>query len=160
MLPEPLTAVLDPQYAALARELAQGIRPTSDILNDYGFSSSADPLWIALTENASFQQLLDAAVREWNAADTTARRVRLKAMTSMELSLPALHEIIHDSKADRADRINAAKVMKSLAGFDEPAGGSAGSGGGGVVVKINIGTQQVVKATTPITTIEHEESSL
>lgn len=161
MLPEPLPALLDPQYASLAREIAQAIRPVPDVLADYGFSGSGDPTWVELCQNPEFKRLLDEAQREWNAADTTKRRVQLKALISTEMSLPAIHGIIHDEKADRADRINAMKVMKSLAGLDAPPNpNGTGEGGSGIVVKINIGTQQVVKtaATQPVNIIEHESA--
>lgn len=158
MLPEPVPALLDPEYASLAREIAQAIRPVPDVLADYGFSGAGDPLWLDLCQNPEFRRLLDEAQREWNAADTTKRRVQLKALISTEMSLPALHAIIHDEKADRADRINAMKVMKALAGLDAPPNpNGAAEGAGGIVVKINIGTQQMVKTAAPAANIiEHE----
>lgn len=162
MLPEPDPKhLLDPSYASMARELAQAIRPVPDILRDYGLGGTSDPIWLSLAESADFKRLLDEAQREWNAADTTKRRIQLKAQTSIEMALPDIHKIIIDPLADRADRINAAKLMKSLGGMDAPPNGGGamgGEGGSGVSIKIVIGQQTLTKDVSrpTATVIEHE----
>lgn len=160
MLPEPHLALLDPSLASMARELAQAIRPTQAILQDYGFSGTGDPLWLELSENPEFKRIVDEAQREWNAADTTKRRIQIKAQTSIEMALPDIHKIMTSNTADHADRINAAKLMKSLAGMDAVPGGSGGAmggeGGSGVTIKIVIGQQTLVKDASRAPVIEHE----
>jgi hypothetical protein len=154
----PGSGLLDPSAASLARELAQAIRPVESVLPDYGFSGLNDPLWIDFSATPEFKRMLEEAQREWNAADTTKRRIQMKAQTSVEMFLPELHRIVVDPVADRADRINAAKLMKSFAGMDVPAGGPGmgGEGGGGVTVKIIIGSQTVTKDVARGPIIEHE----
>lgn len=150
---------LDPSAASLARELALDIRPVEAILPDYGFTGLTDPLWLELAESPDFRRLLAEAQREWNAADTTKRRIQLKAQASVEMALTDIHNMIVGENVDHADRINAAKVMKSLAGLDTPPNGAAMDAGGGFSVKIVIGDQQVVKSISAAPTIEHEPDS-
>jgi hypothetical protein len=147
-LPEPPSAALfDASYASLAREIAQDIRLPADILPNYGFTGPDDPAWIALQKSHDFVHLLIQAAREWNAADSTAKRIRYKALASLELVIAEMHVIaITHTSAER--RIEAAKFIKDLAGF----GGNGGIGGtgalegsGGVSITINIG-EKVVRA--------------
>lgn len=151
--------MLDGHAAALARELAQGIREPLAILQEYGFTGVDDPAWQSLSGTAEFQRLLEGLVREWNAADTTTRRVRAKALASVELGLLELHTMMTSERVDPKVRVDAFKVMKGVAGLDtQPGVGSmGGDGGSGVSIKIVIGQQTVTKdvqAAPP--TIEHE----
>jgi hypothetical protein len=149
--------ILDPSAASLARELAQDIRPADAILADYGFSGSGDPLWQELCASAEFRRLLEQAQREWNAADTTKRRIQLKAQASLEASLPNLHALMVSERVDPADRVNATKVMRDLAGMAlHPNAAGPGDGSGGLSVKIVINGQEMVKSVSATPVIEHE----
>jgi hypothetical protein len=150
---------LDGHAASLARELAQGIRDPLAILAEYGFSGTDDPAWLALSGTTEFQRLLDSLTREWNAADSTKQRVRVKALASVETGLIDLHAMMTSERVDPKVRVDAFKVMKGIAGLDAPAGvgGMAGEGGGGVSIKIVIGQQSVTKnVESAPTVIEHE----
>ena len=139
-------ALLDGNAASLARELAQGIRPPLVILEEYGFSGPDDPNWLELSRTPEFQRLLESLTREWNSADTTQRRVRIKAQASMELALVDLHAMMTSERLDPKARLEAFKVMKDVAGFSAPSGVSgSGEGGGGTSIKIIIGGDTITK---------------
>ena len=136
---------LDPSWTGLARELAQDIRPVEDILKDYGFTGPDDVTWLALMEQRSFGEAVAAAAKEWNAADSTPKRIRVKAQASLEMVLPDLHAMALNNPSVQA-KLDAMKLIKSLAGFDHNGGvgGAAivGDGGGsGFSITINVAGQ-------------------
>lgn len=135
--------ILEPTAAALARELAQDIRLVGDVLADYGFLSADDPRFMTLMETQTFQRLMREAAREWNNADSTKKRLRLKAQASLEVALPDLHALMVNERARADDRVNAAKFFKSLAGMDETGAGGVNMDGGGFSITINIGDKKV-----------------
>lgn len=146
--------VVDGSYAALARELAQDIREAAEIIVDYGFTDLSDPRWKRLQQSHDFIHLLVLATREWNAADSTPKRIRYKALASLELVVAELH-VIAMTHTSTERRLEAMKMIKSLAGFDSVGGiGSGGAldGGSGVSITINIGDKTVsARLSTPKT---------
>lgn len=144
-------AVLESWHASLAREIAQDIREVADVLGDYGFTGIEDPKWQRLQQSHDFIHLLIQATREWNAADSTPKRIRYKALASLEMVVAEMHVIAmtHQS-AER--RIEAAKFLKDLAGFGGNGGIGAGNaleGSGGVSITINIGSRTVQATVQP-----------
>jgi hypothetical protein len=159
----PSLALMDGSYAALAREIAQDIRDPVDILPDYGFTGPSDPNWQRLQKSHDFIGLLMQAAREWNAADSTSKRIRYKALASLELVVAEMHVIaLTHSSAER--RIEAAKFIKSIAGFDGGGGiggrGAPEDGTGGVSITINIGPKTVSAQLTPQKTIEGQAENV
>jgi hypothetical protein len=151
-------AILDPSFASMARELAQDIRPPDDILKDYGFNGPSDPKWLFLQKSADFRRLLAESAKEWNAADSTRRRVQLKSLVSLEMTLPNLHSLINDARTLPAVRIDGAKLLQSIAGLGGPARVSEGEGGGGVSININFGGHSISVQKAPIIEGSAEEA--
>ena len=156
------SALLDGSYAALAREIAQDIRDPVDILPDYGFTGPDDPAWKRLQKSHDFIGLLLQSAREWNAADSTPKRIRYKALASLELVIAEMH-VIAMTHENRERRIEAAKFIKSVAGFDGGGGiggrGALEDGVGGVSITINIGAKTVSAQLSQPKTIEGEMES-
>jgi hypothetical protein len=151
-------ALLDPSLASMARELAQDIRPPDDILKDYGFAGTTDPRWVFLEKSADFRRLVAESVKEWNAADSTRRRVQLKSLVSLEMTLPNLHSLINDARTLPAVRIDGAKLLQSIAGLGGPARINEGESGGGVSININFGGHSVSVQKAPIIEGSAEEA--
>lgn len=150
--------LLDGTYASLARELAQDIREPAEIIVDYGFSGLNDPAWKRLQQSHDFIHMLIQATREWNAADSTPKRIRYKALASLELLVAELHVIaMTHSNVER--RLEAMKLVKSLAGFDST-GGIGGAGAlndsSGVSITINIGDKTVSARLAPSKIIDSD----
>lgn len=134
---------LRPDTASLARELAQDIRPVDDVVKDYGYTGAHDPLFQAVLTTNDFRRFLEEAMREWNNADSTKKRIRLKAQAAMEEGLPRLFETFNNA-IDPKDRIDAGKLLAKLAGFEDQQNPNAmGGESGGVKIVINIGTRRV-----------------
>lgn len=149
----PMPMVMAPGFlateaAGLARELAQDIRLPSDILKDYGFTGPHDPRFVALSESKDFQRLLEEALREWNNADSTKKRIRLKAQTALEENLPRIFETAQTA-GDPKDRNDAAKLLAKLGGFEEQQLAGANGEAGGVRIVINIGQKRIEKDSGP-----------
>jgi hypothetical protein len=142
--------ILDPSFASMARELAQDIRSPDDILKDYGFTGAGDPKWLFLQKSADFRRLLAESAKEWNAADSTRRRVQLKSLVSLEMTLPNLHSLVNDSRTQPAVRIDGAKLLQSIAGLGGPSRINEGESGGGVSININFGGNSVSVQKAPI----------
>lgn len=155
-----LRGILNPTLVALAREIAQDIREVNDILVDYGFDGAEDPRWRSIYESRDFKTALHNAVQEWNAADSTPKRVRYKAAASVEAALPALHAIMLNDAVAVTGRVEVFRQMSRLAGMADGAVPREGAGGGGsgFQLTINIGEGKgVTLRTAPVIEGESEE---
>jgi hypothetical protein len=147
---------LDPSYAALARELAQDIRPIPEVLKDYGFTDLDDPRWLFLQRSNDFKRMLAEASKEWNAADSTRRRVQQKALASLEMSIPNIHHLVNTSTTAPTARIDGARLLQSIAGMAGPVSANMGDGGSGVSININFGGNSLKATLQPKQFIEGE----
>lgn len=157
-------SVLDATHVSLAREIAQGIHELRDILPRYGFRDEADERWRAIAHHPEFTRFLQEAIREWHSADSSEKRIKLKALASIEASIPEVHAMIFSGGAPIRDRVQAFKEMKSLGGMGGDANvKAAGAGGPGFSVTINIGKKESVRlSATPdrpiVDSVASEES--
>jgi hypothetical protein len=148
---------LDPTWVGLARELSQDIREAEVILRDYGFNGPSDPAWLELAESPDFIECLKTAAREWNTADSTAKRIRVKAQASLEMALPELHAMAVNN-ASPSVKLDALRLIKSIAGFDHNGGmgsgaiaGDAQQGGFSITINVADKTTRVEVAARPPT---------
>jgi hypothetical protein len=157
-----LQRVLDASAVTLAREIARDMLPLERILTNHGFEGPNDPEWVFLREHPDFLNLLAQCVQEWNSADSTQKRVEIKAQTALEELIPvlAVRAVEHGTSATAAAELT--KVLLSLSGMR--AGGGTGNTGPAFSITINMGNQQVVVRDVTETggesirrTIEHEE---
>lgn len=146
---QPLIGGLDPTAASLARELAQDIRPVDSILPDYGFTGQNDSQWLELYRSADFQRLLAEAIREWNNADSTAKRLVAKAQAALEIQIVELHSIAMNDRVPYERRLEAIKITKDMAGLSGPARIGLGEQGGGFSITINVGEKTMRADLTP-----------
>lgn len=112
---------LDASLVSLAREIAQGILPLDDILRNHGFDGAHDPLWHELRARQDFDALLRGAIQEWQAADSTPKRVKLKAAAATEVLIPTAVQMTSDVTVAASAKIEAMKWLSSLAGFRDGA---------------------------------------
>lgn len=129
--------VLDASVIALAREIAQGIYELDEILGRFGYDGPQDPRWLALKSNRTFDSYLRSAILEWEAADSTSRRVKVKAGAATEVLIPTMVAMASDPGTTSSARVDAAKWLSGLAGFRES--GAAGDGGNVFSLTINMG---------------------
>ena len=156
----PSIEILDPTAASLARELSMDIRDPGDVLRDHGFTGPGDPRYIALAESRDYRKLLATLSREWNLIDSTVDRLRFKSLAIVEANLTVLHDIASAAAKD-SDRIEAMKVVRSLAGLDPNGANNRNDGGGGsgTSININIGNDKVLTVTRSAPLIEGNTDS-
>jgi len=129
-----VTAFLNPRYATLAREIAMDVLPLERVLRENNVSQEE---WQRIQDNPDFNRMLETCMREWNAASSTADRIRVKAAASLELSLASIHREMNSAGSPLGQKVEAAKLMSRLAGLEETV--SAAGGGSGFTLRLFIG---------------------
>lgn len=136
--------VLDASMVSLAREIAQDIFPLEDILIRHGFEHGTnDPAWADLQARPEWAKTLQQQILEWNAADSTKKRIMLKSQAALEAALPSVFSLSVDPNEKALDRLKAVELLGKFGsvGADKESTG----GGGGFSLKINLSTGQQVK---------------
>lgn len=141
------------QIASLARQLAQNIRPPSDVLKDFGLTE--DDYETKVKPNPLFAQALTGLIQEWNDAGNSPKRLRLQAQAILEDTMPAIGARISDRKEDLEGAVKAFQAVSKIAGMEE-AKGAPISGGERFTITINLGGEQPLtyEKTTGLPTIE------
>lgn len=140
-----LGGALDASLVSLAREIAQDIFPLEDILVRHGFEGGvSDPEWAELQARGEWSRILQGQILEWSAADSTKKRITLKAQTALEAALPSMFAISQDPNEKALDRLKATELLGKFGniGADKE---SNGGGGGGFSLKINFSSGKQVK---------------
>lgn len=101
---------------ALAIGMTQNIRAPADILKELGFTEDD---WKELEKSRTFKKIMEATQAEWNDAGSTPRRVKLKAGTLIEQSLPDFYNAMVDAGQPLVARVRALEAMTKLAGLPE-----------------------------------------
>jgi hypothetical protein len=143
----------------LARAIAQDMLELGDILKANGVS---DEVWKVIEQHPRFQKYLQEAILDWNAAENTPERVKIKAAAAVEEWLPEAFAQMHNSDAPLLHRNDLAKLMAKLGGMDNSRQGGEGvSLGERFQVTINLGADAKLsfdkQVPSKVTTIEHEE---
>lgn len=142
----------------LARSIAQDIIDLDKILEINGVSPAA---WQIIEKHPRFQKYLQEQILEWNAAENTPERVKIKAAASIEEWLPEAFAQMHNQDAPLLHRNDLAKLMAKLGGMDKSGVGVDGGGGERFHVTINLGGDAKLNfdKQVPSKVIEHESES-
>ena len=125
-------------FAALAREIAMDIFPLQQILDIHRL---ADSEWMVIQQNPRFTAMLANMITEWNSANNTRERVRIKAATGLESVLENYIRDISDDAIPLAQRVEAGKFLARLGELDGQQN-VMGSIGNGVTINIRTGHDQ------------------
>jgi hypothetical protein len=123
----------------LVTELAAGLSTAAAVRARYGISNAQ---WAMLKNNALFRSMLVEALQKWRGDTNASQRITLKAEMVLEDAIPAYDRIIHDPEAGPQAKIEAGKLLATLAG--RTAKESALSNGNGFTLNINIGDKKGV----------------
>jgi len=125
--------------ARLAREIAQNIRETHDILADYKLNQTQFDF--LCEHHEFFKQALHHAIIEWNAAGNTQDRIKLQAAAGFEDKLPLLLTRMGNTSEGLPGVVEAAKLVAKVAGVGERdvAGGAPGEK---FTITINLGADE------------------
>lgn len=123
--------------ARLARDLAQDIFEPDQVRAAHSLSNVQ---FEKILDDVNFQRMLRENVLEWNSAEGTAARVKIKAATAVEVALKTIYDDILDRSIPLAQRVEAVKLLVKLGelGERDVLGGGA-TVGAGLHISINLG---------------------
>jgi hypothetical protein len=104
----------------LAMALAMNIKPRATITADYGLTE--DEVEGLLTTDQYFRELFRSYQQYWNSPSNAAERIRVKAATMVEDSLPGLWGMMHDPAIPAASRVEIHKHLMRLADMEPKRG--------------------------------------
>lgn len=144
----------DIMLVQLAREVAIDHLSTENILQLYSISPEE---WDNIKENPRFAQVLEQEILAWQSATNTAERTKLKAGAIIENWLPESNMRLHDQQETLPAKVELAKMISRIAGFDRVEASNAVAGAG-FSVTINLGGGDKVSFDKlPTKVINHEE---
>lgn len=112
------------------------------ILDHHGVSPDD---WDRIKQNPYFQNLLRAAVEDWEKASNTKERVALKALVCIEEAMPEFFARMHDKNDPLPAKVKALEVFSNLAGVGKSAKENTGASGEKFSVTINLGADEQLK---------------
>lgn len=128
--------------AKLAHELAMNIRDRDVILLDYGLTPAV--FESTVQQMPFFRRVYESAVLEWEAADNTAKRLKLKAQYGLENNMAHLAARMSNEKETLPAKVEAAKLFAKIAGVDAAQAQPIGSGEK-FTITINLGEDHKLK---------------
>ena len=108
-----LSALVD--FATLAREIAQDIFPLEQVIRLHNLS---DEEWLRISIHPKFTQILNDMQREWNAAENTPQRIKVKAQAGLETQLEVLIADCGDPTIPLSQRTDAYRMLARLGDLD------------------------------------------
>jgi hypothetical protein len=121
---------------ALALEIAKGIKTPAETMRDLGVEEEK---WVSLENNRVFKAMLLAANAEWSGASNTQKRVKLKAATNVEMSLPAFYKAMIDPNEHLVNRAKILEIMAKIGQLGVPEVAGAVNNGQYFKLEINMG---------------------
>lgn len=101
--------------AALAFELAAELEAPSEVFRRFNLSDAQAQ---QLLTNPTFRNLVVEAKREWAQLTNTEKRVRMKALMSVELLLPDMHGMALSAAVNPSARTDIFRALTRLAGLE------------------------------------------
>lgn len=140
----------DGEMRRVARELAMNLIPIERVLETTGVSYEEFQRWQTMPR---FQHYYQQFKEEWDRADNTTERTKIKAGLVMEDFMEEAYLTMHDKKQPLNHRVELAKLVAKVAGLGEPkvALGNGGDGKGGFSLTINISQSERVQITPQVT---------
>lgn len=135
------------QKAHLASEIASDLIDLQDILERHQITQAHLGV---LTQQTEFSQMLDEFTRDWKSPMNVKERIRLKSALAIEDGLADMYQIFRNTDLQPAARLDAYKQLVTLSDTAPRREDSAGGGGSGFSITINVG-QSGEQDITPIT---------
>lgn len=140
----------------IARSIAQDISELDKILATNGVTHEQ---WAIIERHPRFQKYLQASIIDWNAAENTPERVKVKSAAMVEEWLPEAFRQMHSPEAPLLHRNDLAKLVARLGGMEKSGSVAGEVGGERFHVTINLGADAKLNfdKTVPMKTINHDE---
>jgi hypothetical protein len=143
-----LNALVD--FATLAREIAQDIFPLEQVIRLHNLT---DEEWLKISVHPKFVSILNDMQKEWNAAENTPQRIRVKAQAGLETQLECLIADCGDPSIPLSQRTDAYRMLARLGDLD---GQGKINVGEKFSITLNIGhIHREVEVKTPPKVIDH-----
>jgi hypothetical protein len=120
-----ITAQDEQRLRELAQGVAKDIEDIPDLVKRLSFSMDD---YEELCTTKVFRAMLDEALNEWQGANNTHKRVKLKAATNVELALPSFYSAMTNPAETLAARVKALEVISRIGGLGNPEPVLAGAG--------------------------------
>lgn len=134
--------------AALVRDVAIQLEDMPAILKKHGLSQLQ---YDSLANNQFFQHVLQDAIKNWHAPQSTKERVALAAAIALEDALPKIAARMTAGREDLADVVETAKLFADLAGMGPKAAPTTTAPGEKFSININLGGDvQTITTTRPV----------
>lgn len=143
--------------SALARQIAQDIVPIGTVLEAHKLDNET---WGRIQSDPNFQRMLADMTQNWNSAENTRERIKLKAQSAVEVALESLFADCVNTGQPLNHRTEA---LRQLARLGELEGAqSQGAVGAGINIQINIGSDKpptIIEAQVVIPELENISST-
>ena len=137
----------DEQLTKLANELASGTFAPHVVLKTFNLTIDQFEKYVA--PNAFFKRAHDAAVLDWNSANSAVKRIKIKSAMSLERGLETLHDRMTNRQENLPAVVETAKLLAKLAGAGEEKA-IEGSNRERFTISINIGAKQIEHTVEPV----------
>jgi len=129
----------------LANELAKAQLEPADLYQAFDITAAQFEQYIK--PNPYFKQAYAAAILEWQSATSAVKRIKIKSATSLEQSLPMLHNRLNSATETLPAVVETAKLLAKLAGAGEekPQTGSSER----FSITINVGSKKIDRTIEP-----------
>lgn len=151
--PEFLTAV-----ARIARLLATQLRTLEQICAEYQFEQ--DYFATEIAPNPYFQRVLEDYTKEYNALNSTQKRLAFSALVALEEKLPILANRMGDRQSDLADAVAVGKLLRELAGIAPPTAQPNASANQPFSININFGDSKLKIDAKPVAALPDSDPPL
>ena len=120
-------------FATLAREIAQDIFSVDQIV---ALHRLTDEEWQAIQQHPRFIAMVKQMTLDWNSAQNTRERVKIKAQTGLESQLEVFIAEINNPTIPLTQRVDAGRFLARLGELDGQASSNSGGGGSGITINI------------------------
>lgn len=148
--PPPVTATVtaphpverDPTLlAGIAHEVAWDLDKMENILQKYGLTP--DEYALRIQPNEFYQRILNKAIDEWNKADSTEKRLQMKARVALELNMHHVVNRMRDAKEPLSNVVQAGKLIAEIGGLAGINKAPPTGSGERVVINIDLGGEKL-----------------
>lgn len=112
-----LTANDEKRLRELAAQLAKGIEDPTILIERLGFTPND---YEDLSQTRTFKAILNEAMSEWQGANNTHKRIKLKAAVNVEEALPHFYQAMVNDKEPLSSRVKALEVVSRIGQLGNP----------------------------------------
>ena len=139
----------------LAYGIAKDIEDPNVLLQRLGFTHDD---YEELATTRVWRAMLEQALSEWQGANNTHKRVKLKAAVNIEQAMPSMYMAMVNEKEPLAARVKVFEIMSRVGGLGNPEPAAVGAGSAfNLTIQLDGGREMVIgRASLGVTTQPEE----